>query len=351
MRNRNVQLALSLFVSAGFLWWVLRGVDPARLMAALRAYNWLWAAPFLAATFASLYLRAVRWAWLLAPVKPLTSAELWPPICIGFGLNSLLPFRAGEFARAAVVAMKQKVGFAPVFGSLVVERLFDMITLLLMLTVVFANIAIAPDFSTTLWGYTVTGAMLTDGSKKVAVLFGAITVATLSLLVPATRNLVRRLVAGAPYAPPAFRAKVTEFFDGFVGGLAALKDWRATLAVTGLSVAIWVLVGWTFQLGAYGFAGMNMTLLQGVAITVITALAILVPAAPGYWGLLEVGILFGLQVLGVEKDFDRAVAYALVVHSMQYFPILAVGLYYLWKQEISLGDLDREKEQLAATAP
>ena len=350
LKNPKVQLLVGVLVSAGFLWYVLRGVDMAQLGAALRAFNWWWAGPFLAVNFFSLWLRAVRWKYLLAPSGKFTARRLWSPVMIGFGLNSLFPARAGEFARAAVLAIKERLGFAPVFGTIVVERMFDMVTLLVLLTAVFATLPIDRAYSVQLWGRTLTGQTLRDASQSIALGFSVILAGILSLMVPRTRDLARAAMLRLPGVPPRLREKLADFIDGLAKGLASLRDWRSTLAVVALSFAVWLSIAWSMQLAGYGFEGMRMTLMQGVAVTVIACLVIVIPASPGYWGLVEVGFVFSLLVLGVDKGlapaaaYSRAVAYALIVHSLQYFPILALGLWYFWREGITFNDLNRERE-------
>ncbi len=90
---------------------------------------------------------------------------------------------------------------------------------------------------------------------------------------------------------------------------------------------------------AMGFPGMKIDFMEGIAITVICCLAIIIPAAPGYWGLFELGVVFSLIALGIEKDQSKALAYAFAVHSLQIFPIIAVGLYYLYKERITVGEI------------
>jgi fatty acid desaturase len=117
-----------------------------------------------------------------------------------------------------------------------------------------------------------------------------------------------------------------------------MRSPKATLNVLALSVALWIMIGVSFQVAALGFTGMKMGFLEGQAVNVITCLAILIPAAPGFWGLMEVGIVFSLAILAIETDPSRALAFALLVHSLQYFPILGVGLAYLWKERQRMGD-------------
>jgi hypothetical protein len=153
------------------------------------------------------------------------------------------------------------------------------------------------------------------------------------------------MVKTVPFAPRRIRFKFSEMVGHFADGLASLRDPKSMVIIILLSLAVWVLVGWSMQILAYGFSGMHMTLTEGIAITVITCIAILIPAAPGYWGLMEVGIVFGLVVLNVEPVYTRALGYAFVCHSLQIFPIIVVGLFCLWKERVSLGEISRKSHE------
>ncbi|MCX7717011.1 MAG: flippase-like domain-containing protein, partial [Candidatus Sumerlaeaceae bacterium] len=83
---------------------------------------------------------------------------------------------------------------------------------------------------------------------------------------------------------------------------------------------------------------------RGTAIMVITCFAILIPAAPGYWGLMQIGIIFGMFLLNVETNYPRALAYALVLHSLQYFPIVAVGMFCLYREHVSLSEVTHARQ-------
>src|SRR5881394_4574031 len=109
MRNPKVHLVIGLLISAVFLYIVLKPVNPHDLWQAVRSFKWRWAAPVVALTFLSMYVRAIRWHYLLRPTSIISSRRLFAPLMAGFGVNSILPGRAGEFARAYVLARRDKL--------------------------------------------------------------------------------------------------------------------------------------------------------------------------------------------------------------------------------------------------
>lgn len=422
MKNPRVQLAIGIVFSLVFLILALRGVSLQELWGAIRTFNWWWAIPFVALTMFSMWLRAWRWHYFLRPTANLSSNRLFGPMMAGFAINGLLPARLGEFARAYVLARKESLPFPRVFGTIVVERIFDTLVLLALLSYVFTTIQVDPTVSypydTTghvsagavygvlfgaavfsgvaafilrprwkdshrraqkiitraLWSlvalfattgafiavkhspgdqlsygstYEINGATLKQLSTQVAVLSGLLLGGALLIVWPAANRVILQIIDRFPLVPANLKKAVIGIINTFAEGMHSLRSPRLILIVTLQSVAVWMIVAWTMQIMPYGFAGMRaMTLPEATALMVITCLAILIPAAPGYWGLMELGIKFGMVILAVDTDPSRIMAYALIVHALQYFPITGVGLYCLWKSQISMSEI-RERPPVA----
>jgi hypothetical protein len=77
-----------------------------------------------------MFVRGHRWSLFLKPIKRISWIPLGWSTCIGFAVNNLLPARLGEVARAISVSRKAKIGFGAAFGTVVVERIYDALTLL-----------------------------------------------------------------------------------------------------------------------------------------------------------------------------------------------------------------------------
>jgi uncharacterized protein (TIRG00374 family) len=351
LRNARTQFIIGVIISIVALWWTLRPVSLTDLWAAVRSFQWLWGIPFLALTFLSMWFRALRWRYLMLPSGSFTARRLFSPMMAGFAINSLFPARAGEFLRASVLSIRERLPFSAVFGTIVLERIFDSVTLLVLAAITFSMVNIDPALNVTYGSLpALTGAKLKAASLQFSYFCAVLLVASIAILVPAVRRLVERLIIAVPLAPRRIRERLADMVESFATGMASLKNIRSLVFVVLYSVAVWVTVGLSMQVLAYGFPGMRMTTVDGIAITVITCIAILIPAAPGYWGLMEIGFVFGLLVLGVEKDQGRALAYAFVCHSLQIFPIIAVGLICLWREGFSLHQvLERMKQTFGET--
>lgn len=134
------KLWIGIGISAFFLFLLFRKIDFHKLAAAFRELDYRYIPPALLLTFVSYFLRAVRWKFLLLPIKRTRLANLFPSTLIGYMANNLLPARLGEFVRAYSLGQKEQIGTSAVFASLVVDRLCDGFTVLLVLLITFFTI-------------------------------------------------------------------------------------------------------------------------------------------------------------------------------------------------------------------
>jgi uncharacterized membrane protein YbhN (UPF0104 family) len=101
--KRLIFLLLGIGVSLGCLAWSMRETNLAELKQAFANANYLTLPAMLALLFAFYWLKAIRWKWLLAPVRQFTTRELFAPVMTGFAANNILPAHLGEFVRVFFV--------------------------------------------------------------------------------------------------------------------------------------------------------------------------------------------------------------------------------------------------------
>ena len=133
--NHRITLLIGVLISAVSLWWVFSGVDFGEMLASLTHVHWLALVPSLFFFYFSMYLRAVRWAVFFRPGRAFSGARLFRPVMIGFAFNCILPAHAGEAVRALYVGRREGTGTATAMATIVAERLFDILSLLLCLGV------------------------------------------------------------------------------------------------------------------------------------------------------------------------------------------------------------------------
>ena len=99
-RQRLVYIAVGLIVSGLLIWMLFRNIDMAELGKALREADYVWLIPNILMIFLTMYQRAYRWRFMIAPIKRVPFPNLIAATCVGFMANNVLPLRLGEFVRA-----------------------------------------------------------------------------------------------------------------------------------------------------------------------------------------------------------------------------------------------------------
>src|SRR5207248_9014715 len=119
---KNWRFWLGLLVSLCFLWLALRGQDLRQVRRALGEADYRYLAPALLLYFAGVWVRALRWRHLLAPVRRLSARALYPVVVVGYMANDVLPWRLGEVVRAYALRERAGVSTSATLATIAVER-------------------------------------------------------------------------------------------------------------------------------------------------------------------------------------------------------------------------------------
>src|SRR5438034_936253 len=125
-------------VSAVFIGLFVRSTDFGEVKTAFAEANYWLVALSLPVYFLGLWVRTIRWQYLLRPVRRVPALRLYPVVIIGLMANNLIPARAGEFARAYVLGQREKISKTTSLGTIAVDRLFDGVTLIPLMLIVAA---------------------------------------------------------------------------------------------------------------------------------------------------------------------------------------------------------------------
>jgi hypothetical protein len=323
-----VGIALSVVLLA----WTLKDVSLANVWRALAAANLsLLIASALVATLA-FPLRAWRWRYILYAIDPaIPYGPLWRSTAIGMMVNNVAPARAGELARAYALARAvPAVGFVAALGSLVVDRVFDALVVLVFLLVVIS----APSFP---HGTVVLGRPVEDWLRLMALvaltaLFG------LGLLAFFPERLLRLWNGVAARVAPRLAQRGEQLLESFASGLGVLRDPGRFVIVLFWTVVQWMVNGLSFWIG-FKAVGVGASFAAAIFLQSILAGAVAAPSSPGFFGLFEAASRAALSVYGVDETL--AVSYAIGYHLLSFIPITAVGLWYFARIGMHFRDLDR----------
>lgn len=322
---RSLRLWASVAVSVFFLWLAFRGQDLSQTIGAIRSADYRYVLPALALYFAGVFVRSVRWKALLSPIGSYTARSLFPVVVIGYMANDVLPARMGEVVRVYVLSEREGLPKASALGTVVVERLLDALTMLLLLAVAAMLVP------------------LSGAIQRIAlVAAGALLIGfwPLLFLIVWPDKLLRLVAPLTARMPRRLSDRVAAAGGGFLSGLRVVRSPRVVLLGFGLSV-----LAWLFEAGMYWTLAAGFGLPVGVALVLLTLavtnLATLVPAAPGYVGSFHLAALLVLRDLA-GLDADLAGAYVIALHLTLVVPVVLLGLVYWLTHNLSLSRLRRE---------
>lgn len=316
-------------VSAFFLWIAFRQVGDLRHLAdALGSASYGWLIPAVGLYLVGLWVRAVRWRILMMPVAPLPITSLYGILSIGFLVNNILPARLGEIARAFLIGRRHGVSRSAALATIVVERIFDGIVMLLFLGIATAAAGgqVAPDWLTLLVPIT-------------AIAFGGATIVLALLALAPTMALRMAAVLMAPL-PVRAREAALEIGGKFIVGLGVLQDLKLAAGVLVTSVLAWLVEAQVYAAvgRAFGLAIDPVAFLLALAVA---NLGTMIPSSPGYVGTFDALVARSLAIFALSDAV--ALAYALVLHLTIWLPPTLIGLFFLWRYSrvtpISLRDL------------
>ncbi len=330
MSKRRVTAIAGFVLTFFFLYLAVRNIEWAEVGTAFRKANYVFILPATLFVLADYLLRTWRWHHILWPTRAISVRALFPILVIGFAANNLLPARIGELARVYLLERSEGVSKSLGLATLVVERVFDGFTLLFLLA---ATSLVFP---------------LSGLAEQMEYIFlagfGLVLIALLLMLFREAWTLRLAGLILRPL-PHGLADRLQAMLASFILGLHAFRHRSALLRVMVISLAAWLCeaAGYGTLMLAFDF---NMTpgTLVGAAIftLVMINLGILLPSAPGYVGTFQFFTIAALATFGVSRE--AALSYSILSHAMQYVLITALGIFFLWRANLSLTSIEAASE-------
>jgi uncharacterized protein (TIRG00374 family) len=240
----------------------------------------------------------------------------------------------GELVRAYVLGQQENLSKAATLVTIVVERIFDGLTMLTFM--------VAASFFLHFGDPVLTERLRLAGAVFVLAIAG---LALLAGMPRQVERLVGFLLSRLPSA--LLRARLTAFTHSLLQGLGALRSPVDSLATFALSVLAWLCETGMYILIAIGF---NITLPFAVFLlaAAFANLVTIAPSTPGYVGVFDAPIVYTLTLFGVNQSL--ATSYTLVLHAALYLPVTLLGLYYAWRAGVSLTQMSAAERNPVAGA-
>ena len=219
---------ISFLLTGLFLYLAVRGLDWQAFVLALRKADYAYLPLMFLWGSCSYLIRALRWQTLLKAEKQIPLLNIFWANMAGYLGNNILPARAGEFIRAAYLSRENEISASFVFATGLVERLMDVIALIILGSVALSitDILSAP----------IRAALQTMSALGI---FGLLAM----ILLPRLDKWLSRIVAALPLLDTSAREKLAGFLEQFLRGLGALHQFQRIIGFILLTALIWIMDG------------------------------------------------------------------------------------------------------------
>ena len=331
MKKRFKGLIL-LSVTLVFLYFVLFNIDFSELLKTMKGFNYKYILLLIFSTTISLSFRAICFKQLLYRTVHNVKLKDLIPLCLtGAGLNILLPARAGDIFRAYYTGHKYHADKLKIFGSVMFERLFDVIIIFCLLTVgifIYHKNQLAEQLCLS------SGALLLFGIIFVVIMYKYNYIAKICSFVneKAQRLPNNHIVEKST----SFIHKVcSSFFNGFE---VINSPKKAALALVA-SFWIWVFECLNYLIIIWGF-GFDIHWSVSLFVIGFIALAGMIPSASIFIGPYQVAVIAAFAIYGIEKE--SALAISLIEQSIVALYLVFIAFIFLVKNNISFKKLKQE---------
>ncbi len=305
-----------IFVIIGIVlfYFVYKDYDWDVLLTEIKLVNYYWFIPMFIMVMLSHISRAVRWQMLLESDRSKTKFwNVFFAVLNGYFANIAIP-RLGEVTRCAIVSKYDKQNFSKVLGTMITERLTDIIMLLLITISAFLL------QSNEIKQFVENNPNLGDNLDKLTSIPFLIIICCIFGL---GLFLIIRIAKGR-YNKFILLKRISDFINNFWNGFISLKNIKKPLWFIFHSVFIWIMYFIVLYICFFAFEGFeNLGILAALTLFVAGSFGMVAPAPNGV-GAYHFMIIQTLLIYGISQE--KAAAFALVVHGMQTLILIIMGL-------------------------
>ncbi len=322
----------ALFLLAGLIiWWFGRRLDWDQVKLAIRKSDWRLILAAAAIILIAYVWRAIRWQALLKPLTEVSLREVWVATTVGFAAILLIG-RAGEVVRPVVLPMRDhRVRPAAAFVTIMIERLYDSVTVGLLFALSLLWLRPAGGGGTAFARARIAGAILL-----------VLLIVAVSLLIWFRKRsqtvigwLDRRISLTSSLGARIKHALLSTL-EQLATALSVLSDVRLLALTVFWSVVLWGSVSLANLLVCRAF-GIPFGFSQVFFVLGWSMVGSAVPTPGGAAGAFHAVTGAALVLLGVGRD--HAAAMAIIMHLVDFAPAAMVGLFYFLRGEVNMARL------------
>ncbi len=310
MKSRSVQFIISLIISLGGLWLAFGYVDWSAFGGALTDGNPGLIALGSVILLAVIPLRGFRWRIFLEPIADVPMRLTSDATLVGYFGNNAMPFRLGELLRSYFVAQRINVPTTQVLGTVIVERVVDFLSALILIA----------------------------GLPFIGVIPTALRQPLIWVIIISTvMGVATFWLAGRENGIPWLKGRYKRIADNLYLGFTSLRQEHHYLALIFTTVLLWFFYFVSVHVTQQAM-GLELSYADSYLLLVIVTIGMMVPAAPGNVGTYHAAVVIALTTI-FDIELARAQAAAVILHAISYIPYTIIGAVIYLRAHLHIGDI------------
>jgi len=290
--------------------------------------NFYYLIPSVAMAFLMIILKAIRWRTIVEKTKKLSLVRAISLFSAGQVLNISMPALTGQVGRLLLFSRRENLSKTYVFSTIVLEVLFDSITMLIFIFLLSTASFVFP-----------------KEYRSISIIIGIATALLFLILYLILHYKVRIEAAGRKVLRgrwPGVYVKLKKFSNSFTKGLALLRSSQYFLKTFFLSLGAWAAHALVIYF-LFKSSGFELPIISAVVVMVINTIALMVPITPGNAGTFELAVVAALLAYKITKS--DAVLFAIALHIIDIIPIFVMGLFFFRTERVSIKEIKKIKEE------
>ena len=298
----NPRAIVGIIISIGGIYWAFKDFHFHEFAKSIQKVNYIYLLLATLFLWCSVWLRALRWRWLFKIEGLPTTVSLYRAELMGYFGNNVLPLRLGELMRAYLIGKEWHLSKKYVFGTIVLERLLDTLTLVFF---AFFLILLYP---------------LEESVREYIIWGGGITSVSILILLIILHRV--KTIRGDH--------KILNIMKQMIDGVLSISK-GSLLPVIVVSILIWSIYYLDVYLLQYAF-GFELSFPQVLMILVLSSLVLAIPSAPGMIGTFHASVKYTMVDLFGFAPHDGN-SFAIFLHAYGYILLTLLGAYYFMKNQ------------------
>ncbi len=326
--NKKITLVAGFGLSIAGMWYAFRGIQLDEVLKALAGVDhWVVLLAIVLMIYSAL-VRAQRWRYLVLPQKEVKLKSLFGSTMIGYFGNAVLPLRMGEIMRAYSLGKLEKINQSNVFGTIILDRLLDMVGLVGVIILFTVMYPMSNWF----------------GSLLLVICILTIVAVIVVYWLGKTKLPWDNVARKFSILQRGIGKIIWQMLEKIIDGVTAIRDTHHSFRITLFTIYLWIIY-YTYLILLVKAMHLELDWVSVGILLITTTLSISVPSAPGYIGTYHaVAVAVLTQLFGV--DMPSAQAFAVVLHAVGYIPFIIIGAYYFAHNSFHFADVKNAKETI-----